>query len=363
MTALDDYAKLEAEAQYFDGIAPGARAVVVSFGKRSLVISDFADLVLAHWPLASLSLHAEEEDGDAVAVTPDPQGVERVVLQDPEMISAIRRVCGPASSAPAPRRVRRRGGWRLAVLALALLVGAGWLALSRTAHLAGFLPPERARALGAAMELHFSRTAATGGSAVRICRAGEGLAALDRLVDRLLPAQPLPHPLRVAVVDRAEVDAVALPGGQLLMYRGVLDQAQSPEEVAGVLVHLMAHVIHGDPLRQALGAAREQAVAGLALGDMEREGVVVPAVAAALSVPPPAEVEQLADTTAHDMLADAGLPSLPYANFLTRTGGLGLHPDPGGRARAAAEADRIGASAFAPALDDRDWIALQNVCG
>ena len=54
MTALARYARLEAEARYFDGRSARPRDVIVGFGKRTLVIYDHEDRVLAHWPLASL---------------------------------------------------------------------------------------------------------------------------------------------------------------------------------------------------------------------------------------------------------------------------------------------------------------------
>ena len=361
MTALDDYAKLEAEGQYHDGQAPGARAVVVSFGERSLVISDFSDHVLAHWPLASLSIQGA---GAVTAVLPDPSSTERVVLEDKEMVAAIRQVCSRETAETAPAMVKRGPRWRGWVLALAVLAGLVWFALSQTGRLAGLLPLDRVEALGKAMAVRIAGTAGPGGTASRTCAAQEGVAALDRLLARLLPAEPLPYALRVRVLDHPAVDGVALPGGHILLFRGVLDRAETPEEVAAVLAHLMGHVAQGDPARQAFAAAREQGVLGVAMGDILRDGVVVPASSAAMQPGHDIEAEAGADAIAHALLASAGLPSLAYANFINRVGseGLALHPDPGGRARAAAEADQVGASAFAPALDDRNWIALQNIC-
>lgn len=362
MTALDDYAKLEAEGRYHDGASSTASSVAVSFGKRSLVICDFSDNVLAHWPLASLKI---EEEAEGASVKPDSASAERVVLQDDEMVAAIRKICGEVQAAPSPAPTRRRFGWRGWVVVAAVIGALAWMAPSHTGRLAGYLPPDRAGALGEAMAAHIVASAGPDGSAFRVCEAAEGLAALDRLVARLLPTEPLPYALRLRVLDSATIDGVALPGGQVLLFRGVLDRAQTPEEVAAVLAHLIGHVAHGDPERLALSAAGAQAIFGLAMGDLLREGVVIPASEASLRSQTDVEAERAADARAHGLLAQAGLPSLAYANFVNRVqdeGGLALHPDPGGRARAAADADQIGASAFAPALDDRNWIALQNIC-
>jgi predicted Zn-dependent protease len=51
----------------------------------------------------------------------------------------------------------------------------------------------------------------------------------------------------VLVTDSREVNAVALPGGFIVLHRGLLERARSAEEVQGVLAHEMAHVLkrHG----------------------------------------------------------------------------------------------------------------------
>lgn len=77
------------------------------------------------------------------------------------------------------------------------------------------------------------------------CAAPAGRAALDRLVARLHPDGP---PVRVVVVDLPIVNAVTLPGRQVLLFRGLLDQAESPDEVAGVLAHEFGHVEHRDAM-------------------------------------------------------------------------------------------------------------------
>ena len=49
------------------------------------------------------------------------------------------------------------------------------------------------------------------------------------------------------VSDSREVNAVALPGGFIVLHRGLLERARSAEEVQGVLAHEMAHILrrHG----------------------------------------------------------------------------------------------------------------------
>ena len=64
-----------------------------------------------------------------------------------------------------------------------------------------------------------------------------GRAALDKLVGRLEAAAALPLPVRTNVVRRNEANALALPGGQVYVFRGLIAKADNVDEVAGVIAH------------------------------------------------------------------------------------------------------------------------------
>ena len=53
----------------------------------------------------------------------------------------------------------------------------------------------------------------------------------------------------VEVADFPLVNAITLPGGRIIIFDGLLQQAQSADEVAGVLGHEMGHVEHRDTLK------------------------------------------------------------------------------------------------------------------
>lgn len=67
--------------------------------------------------------------------------------------------------------------------------------------------------------------------------------AVKAMVDRLAAqAQPTGFEYRIQVVRSDQVNAFALPGGQIVVYTGLLKKATRPEQVAGVLGHEIAHV-------------------------------------------------------------------------------------------------------------------------
>jgi len=71
-------------------------------------------------------------------------------------------------------------------------------------------------------------------------------ALLQRLVKRLYPIQPedAAFSIEVRVVKNAEINAYASLGGKIFINSGLLKQAESPEEIAGVLAHEITHVQH-----------------------------------------------------------------------------------------------------------------------
>jgi beta-barrel assembly-enhancing protease len=98
--------------------------------------------------------------------------------------------------------------------------------------------------------------------------------AMQHMVDRLSPHVSISGmEFEVHVVDSPEINAFALPGGIIVVYTGLIQKAEHPEQVAGVLGHEMAHATlrHGlHRICQSLGLA---AAANLLLGDFQ--GIVV----------------------------------------------------------------------------------------
>jgi predicted Zn-dependent protease len=77
------------------------------------------------------------------------------------------------------------------------------------------------------------------------CRANVHAGALlQKLAARLYPLEPQDgdFSIEVQVVKNAQVNAYATLGGRIYVNAGLLKQAQSPEEVAGVLAHEITHV-------------------------------------------------------------------------------------------------------------------------
>ena len=75
------------------------------------------------------------------------------------------------------------------------------------------------------------------------CRGNpEGQRALEALVDRVAPgARDGPNGIKVAALDVGVFNAAALPGGYIVVFKPAITET-SPDALAGVLAHEVAHV-------------------------------------------------------------------------------------------------------------------------
>jgi Zn-dependent protease with chaperone function len=81
------------------------------------------------------------------------------------------------------------------------------------------------------------------------------LAQLDRAVKPLLPALPTNHiKYQFYLIDERDPNAFALPGGHVVVTMGLLEFADSPEQVAAAMAHEIAHVNCKHHLRSKLSA-------------------------------------------------------------------------------------------------------------
>lgn len=371
MTASERYTLLEAEADYFDGHSARGHRVLLKFGRETLTLLDSQFEPLGQWPLGSIRRQPGTKRGDLVMrLLPDFGADARLVIRDPDMMAAIEEVCtGLDARGPADHRSNRRlMMWGIGAVISVLITLFGIVPLIAD-RVAATMPPEREVALGAKIDQQLRRLLTLSGQNVRSCTDTDGVAALNKLVARVAGPVRLPYPLQVEVVEHKMVNAMNLPGGRIIFLSGLIEKAESPEEVAGVLAHELAHAEGRDPLRGALRGAGIGAMTSLIFGDLSGGLFIGVAADAALNGVHSRAVESHADDRATALLTAAGLPTLPFAAFMNRVakdGGGWFDSHPAGKARAAAIAqkDTIGEGGkFTPVLSPTEWKALRRICG
>ncbi len=103
----------------------------------------------------------------------------------------------------------------------------------------------------------------------KTCANPSGQRALDMVVARLVAtAPPSPYTFRARVVNAPDVNALAAPGGHIVVFRGLLERARTPEELAGILAHEMEHVLHRHTTRAVIQHASTGLLLAALTGDM-----------------------------------------------------------------------------------------------
>lgn len=76
------------------------------------------------------------------------------------------------------------------------------------------------------------------------------------------------YPFKFHIVEDASLNAFAMPGGNVVLHSGLLMAADSPEEIAGVLGHEIAHVTQRHSIRSIISSAGLYLVVQAMLGDV-----------------------------------------------------------------------------------------------
>ena len=356
------------EAAFFDGdkAVPQNATLTLDEGARELVIA------LAQsehrWPLDKIREVPDQAGRDVLMLRLDGDPVQRLFLPNRTLAPRL-----PDRTRRAPvSRPGRIAAWAVAAVgAVAVIV---LLLVPRLANqLADHIPPGGEHALGE-VTLTQIRSALdqTGLQPVPFCTAPEGMAALDQLETRLTAGLDLPGPLSVHVLDHDMVNAFALPGGYIVLFRGLIDAAETPEEVAAVFAHEIGHVVSRDPTRHALRSAGSIGVLGLIFGDFAGGALVLFLAERLIDATYARDAEEAADRFAHETLLAAALPPSAIGSFFERllkengepegiVAHFLSHPQMGDRIAAARDATPDNA-VFRPALTDPEWSALRKIC-
>jgi beta-barrel assembly-enhancing protease len=358
------------DARYSDGQTAKSWPVQARVEGGALVLQDAGGRDFAAWPLADLRLIDEPVPGASGRLSPGVNRPERLLFESRDLLAFL------GATSPALRRdpYGTHRTWRIAamwaVAAIGGIAGLFLIVIPLLAHQIAYLLPtsieiQTGEWIAGKLAQGMSRRK-TGPS---FCNDPQGLAVLERLTARLVEPARLYVPLRVRVADIRMVNAVALPGGQVVLFRGLIEKAKSPSEVIGVLAHEIAHVELRHPTEVAIKKASVGFVIGMLVGDVAGASVVATLADTLVSNTYSREAESAADARAFEMLSDQNISARGLAEFMERMAAeeakisgalayLSTHPLSADRARAARAADQ-GRDA---GLSDADWQALQKIC-
>ncbi len=229
-------------ARFYDGETAQVHEVSVRPTAAELVIFRLADTtIMARWPIAELAVLGDLRH-EAVPPVVRKGSEARLLVDDPELrreLAGLVPQLAPLAAPPlaAGRRIAAFGA------TLVALVGLFWLTVDYgSEYAAPLLPYSLQVSLG---ESVFDELTADKDQ----CQGEMGLKALNGLANRLAKAADYRHEIAVHVIEGGPLNAFTLPGGILVFYSDLIDQAKDSSQVAGVMAHEIGHVVHYHPVK------------------------------------------------------------------------------------------------------------------
>jgi Zn-dependent protease with chaperone function len=362
----EPFAASGCDGRYSDGRSAASQRVAVRFGAAGLEIAAPDGQPVRTWPYTGLSPAQPIRSGtaDVLLRSAAEPGATLFVASVPFVAELARR---------APQLTARAERWRYVKPGLAVvgLIGAivlasylaGWSPLR---SIAGLVPQKTWRAAGGHLAANFEKDYPG-------CTEAAGKAALAKLVARLTEATGRETDFSVHVANWGLVNAFAMPGQHLMLTRGLIRDAASVEEVAGVLAHEMGHGLERHP---EVGIVRQFGLTvAVKLVFAGGSDLLQTAGTGLLLLRSTREAEREADRSAFAMLKQARISPEPLANFFERMAkkeGSGTyskvarqyeifstHPALEERARIARAQPRYPTE---PILTEPEWQALRGLC-
>lgn len=344
------------KGRYFDGRSAARHDVEVMIDSSGIHLSGGPFGEGEIWPFDAVRLLSREHHDGGLTLTRRDDGAVRLTVLGTGAWAAIENRAPGVKIAAAPTGLRTP----LMISALILvLFGALYIAFPYFAGgAAALVPASVADKLG---EL----VAGTIVAEEAVCTGAEGSRVLDALIADLGEASGAELAIKASVVDHPMQNALAAPGGRIVVFRGLLAKARSADEVAGVIAHEMGHVKNRHPLKRLIEVFGLQLFLGSSNSDIGGLGGLL----TILSYGRADEAEADADAVA--FLNAAGISVEDFAGFFERLGSgddfgglipgfLSTHPQHADRVAHIRAGARPGEKR--PALSEEDWELLKQIC-
>lgn len=362
-------------AAFNDGRTAGRHPVRLTLDGGQLLISDDRDGggVLARWKLEDIHRAAPAEANAPLLLRHGFDGGERLTVPPGDGLVLIKAHCP---------------NWRKTGLGLQsqwrpLLLWTGGAVAAVAFLIIVVIPLLANQAVGlisADMENRLGRTIATQiieiiaisqrkPPAQLTCRDGAAAGVLNKLAATLAGGLERPPPVQLRIIEADVLNAFALPGGHIFVFRKLIEFSRNANELAGVVAHEIAHLDYRHPLQVAIEKMGGSVFFGLLLGDITGGTLIAGTAELALGAGYTRKAEREADALGVRLMNRAGFDARPLADFQDRLGGKATDGDglaalfsthPPAPERAAVI--RAGATAKGRALSEKDWRMVKRAC-
>ncbi len=364
------------QGSYFDGRTTARHPVTIVLAPSGLELR-IADGTRAFWPYGDITQTQGSYAGEPVRLERGRPLPEAVVVDDPAFLLALRSFAREGDqrfAEPQDRTTRLRLILLTGAASVVLIAGMFLWGIPALAELVTpLIPISWETALGESVVPQLA-------PADRRCTDGRLRDSVDGIVARLAAARPdSPYRFHVTVVDGPVFNAFAAPGGQIIVFRKMLQSAEKPEDLAGVLAHEMQHISRRHAMKALVRDLSTAAIVGAVFGDITGIGALaVQAGRTLTTLHYSRETEAEADREGLRLLQAARIDPAGMIRFFEtlkkHTGGAGLpaylstHPDTDERLaamKALAAAMTEGTdlkSVPIPLLEDAQWNEVKRLC-
>ncbi len=363
--------QIDWEGYYLDGkTAARHRAAVRLLRTRLEIAPENGPMVW--WPYGEIRQTQGFYAGQEIRLERGGEISEAVLIRDPAFLISLQRVA-PETAGRFHDPGRRRSRVTLTALAALAAVGVAaalylWGIPGMASVVAPHVPVSWEERLGRAVSDQLA-------PAERRCTESTLLDAVQAITMRLTSTATTPYTFRVVVLDTPSVNALATPGGYIVVFRGLLEHTDSPEELAGVLAHEFQHVLRQHATRAVLRHASTGILLAAVSGDVSGAmayGLEGARVLAELRYSRRDEEE--ADREGYRMLLAAGVDPAGMMRFfetLQKDSGrapslpsyLSTHPSTEGRIERLRSLGAAPGPAAGRLLPDLDWRTVRATCG
>jgi Zn-dependent protease with chaperone function len=202
------------------------------------------------------------------------------------------------------------------------------------------------------------------------CVDPKGIQALQKLTNKITSSLKLEKPLDIKVIQmgKENINAFAVPGNHIVIFSSLLDFADTPDEVAGVLAHEIGHATEHHPTQGLIRKVGIDLILTGAFGSSADYATTI------LHLKYSRNDEQQADDIAIKLLNESNIDTKGFVNFFEKLAQehniLSEHEEilqyfsdhPGLMERVQYIQSKTKNTKHEPSLSAQDWQALKGIC-